>query len=125
MRTFARRSVIAPWSFHLMPESSTEINTLGRPVVTFQAVLTGWPAAHAPRLATTAQISAIASFLPVLDEPLPMLPTARARSLARVYRQMTQFRRRRCTLRLVGGFFARASIVCAVLVALLVAVAPA
>src|SRR5690349_24636807 len=40
--------------------------------------------AHAIRLATTAHASAIASFLPVLDEPLPMLPTRGARSVARV-----------------------------------------
>ena len=37
-RTLRRRSVIAPASFHLMPESSTAIVTSGRPVVMFHAV---------------------------------------------------------------------------------------
>ena len=38
IRTLRRRSLIAPLSFHLIPESSTAIVTSGRPVVVIHAV---------------------------------------------------------------------------------------
>ena len=44
-KSFARSMLIAPLSFHLMPESSSAIATSGRPTVTSIAVWTGLPAA--------------------------------------------------------------------------------
>src|SRR5688572_17440651 len=65
-RNFARRSFIAPRSFHLMPESSTAIVTSGRPVDVCHPVATdgSLSTSEAPRTPPSSRGSALTSALP-------------------------------------------------------------
>ena len=78
-RTLRRRSVIAPASLNLMPESSTAIVTSGRPVVMFHAVFASGErsAVESPRTppsscgsARTAAFCAMRTGLPFAPQPV-------------------------------------------------------